>query len=360
MVKPIKVLHVIYALSGGGAERQLQLLLKYTHPNTIHGVLCVESRYVELENLNAEVFLHQRQGKFDFGLYLTCFKTIKSFQPDIVHLWLPAVITIPAMLSAALQNKPVIFSYRRRMSFHRFLSTIEYIFALFFVKKVISNNEVSQSVKCYQLLYRYKSGVTIPNGLDFSVIQKKINHQVKVDKPISILFVGRLVQEKNILNLVRALAQIPENKQWTLDIFGDGNLKKEALDLVGRQGLDNLVFFHGFEKSIYSKLAQCDLLLMPSNTEGMPNVLVEAMAAKIPVVASNISSIVNIVGDTGAVILVDPENVESIAYGILNYMDNQSIYIKNTSIGLNLAKKFDVEIMCEKYNEEYETLLRDN
>ncbi|MFW5444430.1 MAG: glycosyltransferase [Methylococcaceae bacterium] len=357
MAKPLKVLHVIYALSGGGAERQLQLLLKNAKNSTTHGVLCVEPRDAELSSLGAEIFVHQRQGKFDFGLYLTCYKTIKSFQPDVVHLWLPAVITIPAMLTAALLKKSIIFSYRRRMNFFRLLSVLEYIFALFLVKKVISNNAVSQSTGYYQLLYKHKSGVTIANGLDFSVIHKKTDHQVKVDKPINMIFVGRLVQEKNILNLVRALAGIPKNKQWKLDVFGEGDLQQQTMDLVKQLDLEKNIIFHGFEKSIYLKLAQSDLLLMPSNTEGMPNVLVEALATTIPVVASNIPSIIDIVSDTGAVILVESDKVESITKGIVTYMDHQNTYIENTSIGLRISKKFDVASMSEKYNEQYNSLL---
>ncbi|MEQ1637429.1 MAG: hypothetical protein ABL903_12110, partial [Methylococcales bacterium] len=209
MSKQLRILHFIYALSGGGAERQLQFLLKYAPENSSHGVLCVEPGDIDLSKFGAEVFVHQRQGKFDWGLYHTCYKTIKTFKPDVLHLWLPPVLTIPAMSIGALLKKPMIFSYRSRMSFERPLMVLEYVLALLFSKKVISNNSVLQSAKHYQLLYHCKNGITLSNGLDFSVIGKKNDFEVKHNKPIKMIFVGRLVKEKNIINLILALDKIP-------------------------------------------------------------------------------------------------------------------------------------------------------
>lgn len=353
MEKSIRVLHVIYALSGGGAERQLDFLVKNAPKHAVHGVLCADTKGIDVTKYNAQVFIHKRQGKFDWGLYRTCFKTIKSFQPDIVHLWLPPVITIPAMLTAAYLKKPIIFSYRNKMYFDRLLSVFEYLFALLLAQKVISNNLIDQSNKFYQFLYRLKKGITIPNGLDFTLIEQKTDHAVKINEPIKMIFVGRLVEQKNILNLIRSLPNISSEKQWVLNVFGEGNLKQSALALTHELGLDSKVFFHGFEKSIYEKLSKSDLLLIPSILEGMPNVLVEALALKIPVVTSNIPSIIDIVGDSRAVILVDPVNIKSITDGIEQYMNNQEHFIANLEKGAVIARSYDAKLMSTKYHDEY-------
>jgi glycosyltransferase involved in cell wall biosynthesis len=351
MQKSIKVLHVIYALSGGGAERQLEFLVNNAPQDSEHGVLCVD-----LANYGAQVFVHKRQGKFDWGLYQTCFKTIKSFKPDVIHLWLPPVITIPAMLTAKCLRKPIIFSYRNLMHFDRLLAVIEYLLACVFSQKVISNNLIDQSKKPYQWLYKLKNGLTIHNGLDFRLIEQKEDHAIKINEPIKLIFVGRLVEQKNILNLIRALSKITINQQWTLDIFGEGNLKSAALNLVQELELHGQVFFHGFEKAIYKKLLSSDLLLMPSILEGMPNVLVEALAIKIPVVTSNIPSVIDVVGESGAVILIDPNSIESITKGIEKYMNNQKYFIENLQIGLEIAKNYNATLMSAKYHEVYQQL----
>ena len=360
MEKKIKILHVIYALSGGGAERQLQLLLKYSSPKSIHGVLCVDTRGIDCFSSDVQFFVHTRRGKFDLGIFLTCYKTIKMFQPNVVHVWLPPVITIPAMLMAASQGKKIIFSYRNRMSFIRYLSFFEYVVALFFSSKVISNNSVLQSTKYYRFLYKLKNGTTIPNGVDFSLIQKKVNSDFSKKNIVNMVFVGRLVKDKNILNLLMALELLPKNRLWKLDVFGEGDLKHEASELANQLGLSDRIVFHGFDKSIYLQLAKSDLLLMPSRKEGMPNVLLEALATKVPIVASDISSITDIVGRSGVVILIDPHKPTSIAKGILAYMDNQKSFIQNTCAGSKIAESYDAKLMSDRYQKEYVCLLRGN
>jgi glycosyltransferase involved in cell wall biosynthesis len=357
MNKPIKVLHVIYALSGGGAERQLQLLIKRAPDGYKHAVLCAETRDVELNKLNAEIFLHQRKGKFDWALYRSSYKAIKSFCPDVIHLWLPPVLTIPVMVVGALFRKPMIFSYRSRMSFDRLLNIIEYGLALFFSTKVISNNDVRQSTKLYQFLYNIKNGIVLPNGLDFSEVLQKDKFHVRESEPVKMIVVGRLVKEKNILNLINALALLPTKNNWLLNIYGEGYLKQECINLATSLGLLDRIIFNAFDKNIYAKIKDSDLLVMPSISEGMPNVLVEALSIKIPVVASNIPAIMAVVEDSQAVILVDPHNVQSIADGIEQYLNNQSQFIGNVDKGFMIAKKYDSQLMSLNYHKEYDNLI---
>lgn len=357
MNKPIKILHVIYALSGGGAERQLQLLIKQAPKGYKHAVLCAETRDADLDTLDAEIFLHHRKGKFDWALYRSSYKAIKSFNPDVIHLWLPPVLTIPTMVMGTLFRKPMIFSYRSRMSFDRPLNIIEYVLAFLFSKKVISNNDVKQSTGFYQFLYKIKKGIVLPNGLDFSEVVPKDSFYIRDSEPVKMIVVGRLVKEKNILNLINALALLPREKCWILNIYGEGYLKQECVDLATRLGLSDRIVFNPFDKNIYAKIKDSDLLVMPSISEGMPNVLVEALSIKVPVVASNIPAIMAVVEDSSAIILVDPLSIQSIADGIAQYLDDQSQFIENVDKGFMIAKKYDSQLMSLNYHKEYDNLI---
>lgn len=358
MIENIKILHVIYALSGGGAERQLQFLIKNAPQDSTHAVLCVDSCDVDLRAWGVKCFVHHRHGRFDWSLYRTCFNTISTFQPDIVHVWLPPVISIPALLMAALKNKPVIFSYRNLMRFRRTLDVVEYFVALFCATKVIANNPVIQSSWPYRLLYRLKKGCTIPNGLDFSELCHKCYFPAKTAESVRLVFVGRLVEQKNILNLIRAVALLPGDYNWILNVYGEGGQKAEAIELASSLGVMHRIVFHGFIPDIFPKIVESDLLVMPSTREGMPNVLIEGMAMSIPIVTSDIPAITSIVRKSNAVILTNPSDPQSIADGIIAFFKNPDYYINNLKIGVELASQYDVKIMSKRYHDEYQRLVQ--
>lgn len=353
----IRVLHVIYALSGGGAERQLQFLIKHAPATSKHAVLCVEPRNVELKGEDTECFVHVRKGKFDWGLYYSCHDAINKFRPDVIHVWLPPVISIPSLVMAALHHKPVIFSYRNLMRFRRFQDVVEYFVALLCSTKVIANNSINQSTWPYRMLYRLKNGCTIPNGLDFSALTHKSYLPVKANSQVvNLIFIGRLVEQKNILNLIRALALLSVEFCWVLNVYGEGNQKASAIKLATELGIIQRIVFHGFEPNIFAKLAESDLLIMPSVREGMPNVLIEAMATPIPIVASEIAAITGIVKNSNAVILVNPYDAKSIATGISKYFYDPLFYNNNLEIGAKIALQYDAKTMSYRYYDEYKKL----
>ena len=108
-----------------------------------------------------------------------------------------------------------------------------------------------------------------------------------------IISIGRLSDEKGHRYLVQAFAKYSEAAKSDvvppadLHLVGDGVLRKELQSLAAGLGVEESVFFHGQIQSPFSLLKQCDLLCLPSLYEGMPNVLLEAMACKVPILATN-------------------------------------------------------------------------
>jgi glycosyltransferase involved in cell wall biosynthesis len=108
-----------------------------------------------------------------------------------------------------------------------------------------------------------------------------------------IISIGRLSDEKGHRYLIQAFAKY---LQWVamervpaadLHLVGDGVLMRELQSLAANLGVAENVFFHGQVYSPFALLKQCDLLCLPSLYEGMPNALLEAMACKVPVLATN-------------------------------------------------------------------------
>ena len=108
-----------------------------------------------------------------------------------------------------------------------------------------------------------------------------------------IIAIGRLSDEKGHRYLLQAFAKYVSASELDLvaaadlHLVGEGVLRKELQSLASNLGIEKNVFFHGQLHSPFSLLKQCDLLCLPSIYEGMPNVLLEAMVCKVPVLATN-------------------------------------------------------------------------
>lgn len=108
-----------------------------------------------------------------------------------------------------------------------------------------------------------------------------------------IISIGRLSDEKGHRYLIQAFATYLEAAKLEivppadLHLVGDGVLRKELQSLAASLGIEDSVLFHGQIQSPFSLLKHCDLLCLPSLYEGMPNVLLEAMACKVPILATN-------------------------------------------------------------------------
>lgn len=180
-----------------------------------------------------------------------------------------------------------------------------------------------------------------------------------------LVVVARLVEYKGIEYLIRALHQIASEVHFHLDIFSDGPLRKTLEALSSELGLANAITFHGEtpREKILQYMWAADLFVLPSildrygRTEGFGAVLLEAMAAGLPVVASRVGGIVDIVNGTNG-ILVEPKDVEGLATAIRELAKNPDKRAMLAASGHHwVIQKFSDESMALAYREVYQTVL---
>ncbi len=122
-----------------------------------------------------------------------------------------------------------------------------------------------------------------------------LDHNPATDRPLRLAWAGRIVPDKGLDDLVAALAILRgEGLVATLDVIGDGPYAERLTDAPATRSLDGAVRWTGFVSDhvrYFELLREADVFVLPSRAEGVPKVVVEAMAAGLPVVASNVGAI---------------------------------------------------------------------
>ena len=113
-----------------------------------------------------------------------------------------------------------------------------------------------------------------------------------------LLFAGRISKIKGSLTLVRSLKSV-KNKNWTLDVLGDGPMTPQLKELAREAGLEDRITLHGFRDDVAEFMSRCDLCLCPSLDEGFGLILLSALISGAPVLASDIPATRELTSLTG-------------------------------------------------------------
>lgn len=171
----------------------------------------------------------------------------------------------------------------------------------------------------------------IPNFVDLRKIDKidsKDNLRKKLqfsrDSRI-ILFVGRLHPVKNVDLLLKAFSRLNKSKEYILVIVGDGPERQHLNDLASSLGINDLVRFEGFKpkETVLEFIKASDVLVLPSLVEGQPRVVLEAWACGLPVVASKVRGVDNLINDGVDGLLFPLSSVELFSEAITNALDGE-------------------------------------
>lgn len=144
----------------------------------------------------------------------------------------------------------------------------------------------------------------------------------------SIICVGRLSAEKGQVGLLRTFARLrSKHSKLSLRLVGDGPDRSGLEELARELGVSDAVSFVGRlpEEEALGEIARADLLVLPSFMEGLPIVLMEAMAVGVPVVASRVAGIPELVEDGQTGLLFDPSNWDDLAVCIERFLNDEAL-----------------------------------
>lgn len=328
----MKILHVLYSGLGGHGNVFFSMV-----KGDVNKEMEYEALFYGIENIREEYLEQCAKNKIKFysakkkpGLDISYYKQIlhhiKSSDADIVFLHGSAYV-LPAKIASYFSKKKYKIIVRETQANH-LKTTVQWLtlsIAMQLADKIVClTNEFNEQVKKkIRSLYRCKKVTIIPNGIDLALY--KPTEKNKNNTVFNIGMQSRIVNIKDHTTLLKAFALVKKQedkrgKKLTLKIAGDGELKKELIKLSEELKINNDVIFTGMlnEQDLITFLQSLDVYIHASLGETMSTAIMQAMACALPVIASDVSGINNMLAADVTGILVPPKNEFLLADAIIN------------------------------------------
>ena len=350
----IKVLNVINFLNIGGAQSLLKnFILDAKKSSDFEIDVCVlYPNGVFLEELEKEgvrVFNLNSGAKYNFFMIFEILEIIKRGEYDIVHVHLFPASFFVAVASIFLDRSiKFIFTehsiYNRRRAF-RIFKVLDYFTYLRYRKIICVSKQVENSLKKWLPFVSNKT-VIIRSGIPLNALPEK-----QLQKIYDVLFVGRLERVKGVDILLRAAECLKKkySMKIRIGIVGTGVLLSNLKRLSFNLGINNTVEFLGVRGDILSLLDKSSVFVLPSRWEGLPISILEAMSRNVPVIATSVGGISEIINDGEDGMLVTPENPELLAGAIIYLLENEGLRAK---LATNAFKKVKEEFSIDMYTSD--------
>lgn len=207
---------------------------------------------------------------------------------------------------------------------------------------------VSEFTRQLALKYYAVDISVIPNGVDLENLSAS---KIQVGQPPRIVFAGRFVPQKNPLAIVWALAELKE-LNWRCSMLGDGPLLDEVKREIGRLGLADRFELPGWvtPEEVLERFSQSDILFMPSLSEGLPIVGVQALAKGLAFVVSNIGGFVDLVNQERNGFLVEGGDHSGFVQPLRKLISEPAMLAQFREASLAKAGRFDIRRVAEEYD----------
>jgi glycosyltransferase involved in cell wall biosynthesis len=329
----MKVLHVINALSAGGAELHLLTLCRYLKRQGAQLVVGCLKEYVrgsrllrpDFEKENIRIINLQVDSRYDWRVLGRLARLLKEEQPDILHTHLPRA-DIGAALIHGLTRSPVFLCSVHGIYQHRSFGYWAGPLMRYAYRKADALIAISSAVKNWlDVDFRITPNKirTIHYGIELERFTPSTAHGGETDKQkgqVIIGSIGRLEAGKGFDCLIHVMSSIcKELPHASLLIAGADTWEygKELKSLINQLGLQERVHLVGFQHNVASFLHRLDVFAFASRSEGFGQVVIEAMAVGKPVVAGRIPPLTEIVVDGETGLLVEPDSPKAFANAIV-------------------------------------------
>ncbi len=311
----------------------------------------------------------------DFKSFWQIYSYIKKEKPDILHLNSSKMLVLGAIAGRLAGCKNIIYTghgwafNESRSATSKYLLSLTYKFSLLFVDKIIFVSQTTKKqAEAQGINFPEKKTTVIYNGVTpIQYFDKEKARQIIIERITQskneieendfwLGTIAELHTSKGLEFAIEAMRKLPDNIRYF--IIGNGEKRNDLVLLIKTYNLENRVHLVGPVDEASRLLRAFDLFILPSITEALPYAILEAGLAELPVIASSVGGIPEIITNEENGILLPPRDVKSLADKILNLVTDQE---KRLRLGRNLAQtvsqNFSAEKMFVETNKIYQEML---
>mgnify|MGYP001040938267 CR=1 FL=1 len=372
MKPPHKVLHLITELNTGGAQKALvRLLARLDRQRFSPAVVCLYNGdgavSHEIRDLGVPVTDLGMTAKWRWDAFWRLYRLLRRERPVILHTWMFHA-NLPGRLLGQVVGIPVVITSRRNVNIGGSIREWLTRWTAGLDDKVIAVCEQARQAEIERAQIPPQKVVTIHNGCDvkgFSQVPAEASAQIRealaIPPDVSLIgSIGRLHPQKDFAALLTAVPKIQEqNPDIHLLLVGEGELRDDLEAQSQLTGLARLVTFAGYRTEIPEILGALDVFVLPSLWEGMPNVVLEAMAAGLSVVATAVGGTPEVVVDGITGLLVPPYDSDALAEAINRLLCDPDLRHRMGQAGrTRIEHHFSIEETVQRTEELYMKLLK--
>lgn len=294
-------------------------------------------------------------------------KLIQEENFDLIHCHTPVVSILTRLVARNFRKKGTKVIYTAH-GFHFFKGApflswliyfpVEYICSFFTDILITINQEdyhlAKKVMKAKKIEYIPGVGIDVDKYKNVSVDKKSKRKELGVpEDEVMLLSVGELSHRKNHQVVISALKEL-NNENIHYCIVGQGSLEKQLRNMVNNLGLEQQVHFLGFRSDVNELCKIADIFVFPSLQEGLPVALMEAMAAGLPVVCSNIRGNRDLINDSEGGYLINPKDIGNFMQAINNIILNKSLRSEFSKFNMNRIKRYGSDNIMDKMEMIYQ------
>ena len=372
-MKKTKILYLITGLNSGGAEILLWNLLKKINRDSfdpiVVSILPIGSIGEKIKKEGVRVLSLESTFKFNPLIIKRLISIIKKEKPEILHTHLFHANLLGKIIGL-FNSSLIIISTIHNIRFKNLLREKLSFFTRRGSNIVIVISKAIAKAMLKKGVIKKKKHKIILDGIDYKKFNEKENNDIskeikkeigiEVNTPI-LLSVGRLHKVKGHSYLIRSIEIIKKHyPNLVLVVVGEGSERKKLEKIIRELNLGNKIFLIGEKNNIEKYLQIADLFILPSCEEGLGVSLMEAQAAGLLVLASNVGGIPEVIEDGENGFLVNPKDSKVLAEKIIDILSlsvkEKEIIRKNAQ--KNIIKNFSIEVMVKKYENLYRWALK--
>lgn len=319
----VKVLYVVEPAIGG-VERYVETLLKYTDHNQVENILICSQNYDEakMKKIADKVILirmkHEINAYADFKAIRAIHHYIKQIKPDIIYAHSSKAGALARIADLGIKNKVIYnphgwaFNMQQSTKKKKMYKWVEKISA-HFCDKIVCISDAEKESALREKICKPSKLQVIYNGIDLEEIEKTApmsRAQLGIPEDAFVVgMVGRLYKQKAPDTFIKAAKLIKEKIPNAFFLMvGDGELRDQVESLINQYDLGSSFLITGWvdNPTAYMKIMDVGMLL--SRWEGFGLVLPEYMACGVPIIATNVDAIPNIVRNNENGLLVEKDN----------------------------------------------------